>query len=361
MTPLCTVVGSGARTPLGLNAIESAFLYRTGHAGMREAAILDENEEPTTMCLVPTLDPYTSGADRAIALAEPALVEALGQLGEFAKQLRIKVVVGVDEPLDAKAPDALEPATRIGVALRGAARRVAHENVALEIVPGGPTGPGLRIEDLAAELTAGTVDVTVLGGVHTDYDVSRVRWLEQQGRLFSSGNLDALIPGEAAAFVLLADPRVARRFALPELARILAVGSARERARPDNDESAFEATGLTFAARKVLTPLGDDGPRVGWMLSDLTFEMRGVHEWQAVATRHQKYLCEPQYADFPAHRLGHLGAAAVPLQLMLVAEAWRHGFGAHSHALLFAGNDAGERVALLASAGEDAARTEPPA
>ena len=359
MNPLCVVVGTGARTPLGLNAVDSAFLYRAGHAGMREAAILDENDEPTTMCLVPTLQPYATGVERAIALGAPALAEALGHLGPLARELRIKVVVGVDVPLAPPTPGMPDDADQIGAALRAVARQHAHEAVALEVIRGGAAGPGLRLEALAGELAAGTGDVIVLGGVHTDHDLLRVRWLEKQGRLFASGNLDALIPGEGAAFVLLADPRVARRLQLPELARILGTAAATERARPDNDESAFEALGLTAAVRKVLTPLGDDGPRVGWMLSDLTFEMRQINEWQAVSMRHQKYLCEPQYTDFPAHRMGHLGAYALPFELTLVAEAWQRGFGPHTHALLLVGNDSGERVAVLATAGAAADAVEP--
>lgn len=355
MKSLGAVVGTGARTPLGLNARESAFLYRAGHVGLCEAAVLDENEEPTTMCLVPTLDPYLSGPERVIALAEPALAEALTVLGPLAKELEINVVVSLDE----RGADDSALSPQVESALRTTARHYAHEDVGVGLSSGGPAGPGRWMEKLLGDLRAGKVDIVALGGVHTDYSVPRVHELEYQGRLFSSGNLDSLIPGECAAFVLLADPHVARRYGLPELARINAVGSATEHARPDNDLSAYEAAGLTVALRKAFAPLDEESLQVGWMLSDLTFEMRELYEWQSAAVRHQRYLCEPQYTDFPAHRLGHMGAAALPLSLALVADAWRYGFGPHERAVLLAGNDAGERVAVLASAGEGAVPPEP--
>ena len=151
--------------------------------------------------------------------------------------------------------------------------------------------------------------------------------------------------------------RNARRLQLPELARIHGIGSAFEKANPDNDESAFEAAGLTVALRRALELLGDEksDEKVGWMLSDLTFEMREVYEWQAVAARHQRYFGDPQHADFPAHRLGHMGAAALPLCLTLAAEAWRAGFAPHERAVVTVGSDTGERAAVLASAGRTAA------
>jgi 3-oxoacyl-[acyl-carrier-protein] synthase-1 len=48
--------------------------------------------------------------------------------------------------------------------------------------------------------------------------------------------------------------------------------------------------------------------------------------------------------------MGHLGAAAMPLHVILAAEAFRRGFAPHPYAVSIAGSDGGERAALLLSA-----------
>ena len=203
---------------------------------------------------------------------------------------------------------------------------------------------------LCEALNAGAIEVAILGGVHTDYDPDRIAALVAGDRLFRSDNLDALIPGEAAAFVVLMRPDTARRHQLRTRAEIHAAATAHEKARPDNDESAFQAAGLTTALRTVLAPLGQEGLRSGWMLTDLTFEVFRHFELQAATVRTQRFYCEPQAVESPAQRLGHLGAASMPLHLVLAAEGFCRGFAPHPIAVSIAGSDTGERGALLISA-----------
>ena len=52
----------------------------------------------------------------------------------------------------------------------------------------------------------------------------------------------------------------------------------------------------------------------------------------------------------PAQRLGHLGAAAMPLHLALASEAYPRGFAPHSLALSIGGSDGGERAVVVIGA-----------
>ena len=54
---LAVVASVGAYTSIGLTARDTGFLLRTGASGLTEGALLDSNEEPVIMCVVPTLDP----------------------------------------------------------------------------------------------------------------------------------------------------------------------------------------------------------------------------------------------------------------------------------------------------------------
>ena len=73
-------------------------------------------------------------------------------------------------------------------------------------------------------------------------------------------------------------------------------------------------------------------------------------EWQSVLVRCADHLGPPYRIDFPAHRIGSLGAAALPLFLALAAEAFHRGYAPAPVALLSVGSDSGERGALLVAA-----------
>jgi 3-oxoacyl-[acyl-carrier-protein] synthase-1 len=83
------------------------------------------------------------------------------------------------------------------------------------------------------------------------------------------------------------------------------------------------------------------------VLTDVTAEMHRQLEWQAMFIRGQRFFGPPQWVDAHAHKLGRMGAAALPLQVAIAATAWRHGFGPHPLALSTVGSDSGERVATL--------------
>jgi 3-oxoacyl-[acyl-carrier-protein] synthase-1 len=343
---LAVVTGIGARTPLGLDAVSSAFLYRTGHPAMTEAALLDENEEPVTMCLHTTIDPLLVGAPRALALALPAFEEAARGLP---RELKVKLVVCVDEHAATPAADGVVQAGAVVAELKRRAQEI-FEDVTIETSARGAAGPAFAMSDALDTLGSRGTDAVIIGGVHTDYDPRRVLELSRAGRIFTPDNLDSMIPGELAAFVVLMRPEAARSRGLDALARIHAVGTAFEKARPDNDESAFEAIGLTVAVRKATADLLSENGRAGWLLNDLTYETFRLYEWQAMTVRMQRAWCEPQQNESPAQRIGHMGPAAIPMHVVLACEAWRRGWAPHPVALSCAGSDAGERAAVLLSA-----------
>jgi 3-oxoacyl-[acyl-carrier-protein] synthase-1 len=346
MKSLAAIVSVGARTPIGLSALDTTMNYRAGMAGMTESSILDLNEEPLTMCLEPTLDPLLVGAGRVVRLALPALEEALAGMSAAARGLKMKLIGCIDEHLAEKREDGIVPA---GIVLRMLQRRIEElgHDVVLETSARGAAGPAFAVMDDLDALARGTLDVVILGGLHSDYDPPHLRRLEEAERIFTPENLDAMIPGESAAFAVLMRPDVARRHGCAALGQIHEVATAFESARPDNDESRFSAVGLTVVVRKLGAAL--EGRRAGWMLTDQTFEMRRVWEWTSMYARTQGFFADPHLVDNPAQRLGHLGAAAMPLHIVLACEAWRRGHAASPIAVSYAGSDTGERAGFLLS------------
>jgi 3-oxoacyl-[acyl-carrier-protein] synthase-1 len=219
--------------------------------------------------------------------------------------------------------------------------------VIVEGVAKGEAAPGLRLVAACEELSRGEVDVVLLGGAHSDYDPEIIERLSSLGRLFGAGNVNGVIPGESGAFLLLTTPAFARKHDLQPRAWLHGVGMGFEKAGPDNDEPASEALGITLAVETAMRGMEADKLRAGWMLTDMTAEIHRVYEWQAVFIRAQRFLGPPQWVDAHAHKLGRLGASALPVQVAIASTAWRHGFGPHPFALSTVGSDSGERVATV--------------
>jgi 3-oxoacyl-[acyl-carrier-protein] synthase-1 len=328
------VVRVGAVTALGLDARRTGFLLRAGFPAMAESPLSNGAGEAVTMAFLPTIDPALVGPERLAALALPAFAEAVAPLGD----LPAEVLLAVDEGL---------PHGALAAPLLETALLRAMPRARLTVEPRGEAALGSFLPKALAALRARSADLVVVGGVHSDYDPEALTRLEASGRLFSRDNLDARIPGEAAAFAVLMRDGDASRQGLPALARVLGVGTGRERARPDNEDPAFAATGMTAAVRAATAPLAAGGAKLRWLLTDLTGEMRRLYEWQAVFTRTQDLLEQPCHVDSPAQRIGYLGAAALPLSVAMAATAWEHGYAPAPVALATAGSDGGERAAIV--------------
>ncbi|WP_437605840.1 hypothetical protein WMF20_32910 [Sorangium sp. So ce834] len=340
------VVRVGARTPIGLNARQTGFLLRAGFPAVSEAPLASSAGEAISMGFIPAIDPRIVGPERLVLLAAPAFEEAAAPIRDG----RTVVQLALDEGV----PDA--PAA---TQLLAAAVKRSMPSATVGIVAGGEAALGPLLLEALSALSSRLVDAVILGGVHSDYDPRAIAALEESGRLFSPDNLDARIPGEAAVFFVLMRDADAERQGLRALARVLGVGVGRERARPGDDAPAYEALGLTSAAQQAAEPLARAGRTAGWMLTDLTGEVRRLREWQAAFVRMQDVLGRPYVIDSPAQRIGYLGAAAVPLLVAMAATGWEHGYAPSPVAIATAGNDGGERAAvLLASPARWAEREE---
>ncbi|WP_438002323.1 hypothetical protein WMF26_24710 [Sorangium sp. So ce185] len=324
----------GAKTAVGLNAQQTGFLLRAGFPAMAEAPLANAAGEAITMAFVPTFDGRLVGAERLAALARAPFEEAVAPIREVAAEVHVAI--------DERCEDG-----EVSIALLEAMVKRAMPAASVRVEAGGEAAPGGLLPAAIRALETHQANAVVIGGVHSDYDPRSIAALDASGRLFSRDNLDARIPGEAAAFFVLMRAGDAARYQLTPVARVLGVGTGRERARPDNDAPAYEALGMTAAVKQATAPLAGDGRTAGWIMTDLTGEMRRLYEWESVFVRAQKVLGRPYLIESPAQRIGYLGAAAIPLFVAMAATAWRHGYAPSPIALATAGNDGGDRAAVV--------------
>jgi 3-oxoacyl-[acyl-carrier-protein] synthase-1 len=357
MQPRVVIASVGVRSAIGLNAVETAMMLRAGSAAMAESVLVNASDEPVTFCVQATLPPTLVGWERAGQLAIPAMQEALVPFGKTAADLRMKLVLCVDEISKREMErtqsgafgERVHPAAPMVNFVHERAKEMIAPNVPIQLCARGNAGPATIMEEIVASIERGEHDAILLGGVHTDHDPERIAELEEQGRLYSSENLDALIPGECAAFVMLVSPNLARHWRIPVHAGIVSFGQAWEEATPDNDHPAMEAYGMTSAVKLATKDAIDAGVKIGWSITDMTFEMRRVYEWQAMLVRTRSAWGEPYVVESPAQRIGNLGAATMPFGMAMAHEGARRGVAPDKRCLVLAGSDSGARGALCLS------------
>jgi 3-oxoacyl-[acyl-carrier-protein] synthase-1 len=326
------VVAVGARTPLGLDACQTGMLLRAGFASMAPAPLGPEGED-VTVCHNPALC-GTSGGARAAELGGAAIDELLDGLSDRPENTRVRLYLAFDA--DADDPD--------GVAAEVLAHcKARFRNTELDVSLRGAGGPPLMVAQAVDALRASRADVCIVGGVHCDYDAGRIARLIAQDRLYSDDNMDALMPGESAAFIALAKTQHDDR----ALGHVCGIGNAVAEATSDNHEPSAPARGATQCVRHAVAALARENARAGWVLSDIGFESWRLREQQTVLVRHHTVLGAPYRLDNPAQRIGDMGAAALPLCAALVCEGFTRGYAASPIALITAGSDSGERGALV--------------
>jgi hypothetical protein len=342
------VVAWGCVTPLGQNAIQSAFGFRAGASGLGQCAVLDPTGEVPVMATVPTLNPYAEGAVRLQPLLLLSIDEALAPILPVINGLAATVYFLADEDAS-PAIDATTTAESLGLVCRDRVREATNTRARVEVRRTGAAGLGEVLEQAQAELNSGTVQLVVICAAHTDYDRASIQWLSEHRRLHTPDSLDGMILAEMAGTIVLCTATVARQLRLVPALCIQSFAYFTEKATWFNDESAYEALALTLAARHATEPYVRANKKIGWMSSDASLESLRIAELQALITRLQSRLGPPQQLDTPGHRIGHLGAAMGLWQTIYAAEAYMRGFACSPELLCLLGSEQGRRAALMLS------------
>lgn len=348
---LAGVVAAGARTPIGLNAQQTGMLFRAGFPAMGYAPIGPDGAD-VTICLQGALKAELEAEARKQALAGAALSEVLAQLAPLTEKStpgRVLLLLGLDPIEDTHHADERDRAVALARWLLAQCQR-CFPATQLDLVLAGGAGPCAVLPSWLHKLNKGEIDLIVLGGVHSDCDRAVIARLIAEERLYADDNLDAILPGESAAFVALTSQAYARHMRLPISARLCGAGHGSEAARFHNELPSAPAQGATAAMRQATAPLEQHQLQAGWLLSDLGFEAWRMREYQTVHVRAHNVLGPPYRADNPAHRLGRLGASAVPLMTALAAEAFERRYAPSPIALITAGSETTDRGALVLTA-----------
>ncbi len=347
MKPRGVVYATGAVSAIGTTSLETAMLLRTGLPAITEAPLsAGDPKSGITMGMTRLLSPTRFGSERAtelLGLALAELVTSVRDAGGLAiRDLKLRVAVSIDEEVAGSTTLLRNQLTAL------LANQLGQVDVRFSPPngPGGAAGAAHVLDDALTALTLREADAVLLCGVHTDYDPERITRLVAEDRLFSPENPNAVIPGEAAAALLIGRPDLVHRIRMDPRLELFSIGTAKGDLTPFSSTSVFEDFALTNAFEAAMADLAEE-LKIGFALTDLGTEQYRVREFYATLTRISQRFMEPMSIDAPAQRIGALGAASMPLSLVLASEMSVRGYAPAPLGVVVGGSGQGARAAMV--------------
>ena len=211
-------------------------------------------------------------------------------------------------------------------------------------LPEGRTGAARAVVGAEQLLSNGTVDAVLVLAMDSYLDGHSLMWLTESERLKAPDQPAGLMPGEAAAAVLLT--RDAGATAGPPIARIRAAAVDSE----DGDYVSGErhhGRALARALTTALTTCGRSTPVVTDLYGDLNGEAWRAYEFGAALSQIPADLLQAGPFVAPAVSIGETGAASTLASIAIAARALERGYATAETALVTAMADAGQVAALV--------------
>ncbi len=350
----------GVSSPLGLDARQTALVFRARKLAPGKTSFGTGLAYGNVRSR--RLSDSLVGRDRLIALAAPALAEAVRGLPSNMGPLPLFLSLPprraeTEEPLGADFFEVLGKRANVQIALDSS-----------EPFPIGHAGFAVALDRAFTVLAAAAVPAplqalsfgrlgkppelaapakpkptyAIVGGVDSYHDPAVLKALDKERRVNADGIWDGFIPSEAAAFVVVALPNTN----IPAIGRVLGIAVGME--RPDDPQNPPIGEAATDATRAVMTNL--NAP-VSWVLPDVNNERHRVKEWMFVRMRNHDFFDESTTVETRlCDELGDVGAAIGAVSVAHVCTAFQLGFAPSQQALVTLASDGLARGAIALGA-----------
>ena len=349
--PDVVIVSAGMITAVGLSAAETAASVRSGTARFAESSILDKRFEPLVLAGVPGQGlpelteevanaPLTTREARMIRLATVALAGCLKSLPERASAPGLSLALPETEttrPLE-HAQFVKYFGQQTGWRFDPKLSDGSHRGRAGGLAAIGQASDAIRM---------GRAKFALAGGVDTFCDRDLLESPVMEKRVNSSANLDGFIPGEGAAFLLLADREAARSAGLAPWAVLSPVALGAESGHLYSQEP-YLGEGLAQTVQ-ILVQSGTAVDPIKEVYSSMNGENYWAKEWGVARIRNNGSFSPDHGMHHPADCYGDAGAACGPLMTALAAVGIKEGYR-RSPALVLGSSDTEQRSALLVRA-----------
>ena len=345
------VVASSVLCAAGRGTEQLWASVRTGIARIGNSNVMNRNLEPIRMGLVPEdalepqlppelqLLPLPARARRMLRLGAPAL----RTLRESFGQPPARLFLGLPQLAVAEAQWLKGFALNLGK-LAGVPIDPPNSRVV-------PSGRAAALNALELALDALKGDPTrpvIVGGVDTFMDLKLLASLDAERRILGSQVMDGFIPGEGAAFLVLADATLANQSAADAVIVVEAAASASDAGHRSGSEPA-RGEGLAQAMNVLRHRLQNASEPVATTFAGFNGESFDAKAWGVARLRHADFFASRMVLEHPADCFGDAGAATGAILLALAAKALAAGHRT-GPALVWAASDGESRACALMSA-----------
>jgi 3-oxoacyl-[acyl-carrier-protein] synthase-1 len=333
------ITGTGMVCPVGLSAVSACAAKRAGISAFAELPYSDNAGEPVIGGSVPGLCWTLARDSRLVMLLTKALTDLLNGQPDL-QWVHVPLLVCLAE---SGRPGGGAALARSIVKWIENELKVQFHPTNSRAFPSGHTAGFEALREARNLIQRGDVPACIVCATDSFLNAASLFWLDQHYRLKTPANRDGVIPGEAAAAVLVqADPSAAATV------EVIGLGFAKEQASILSEEPLL-GLGLAAAARSALGQAKLGLNEIDVRLSDVTGELYGFKELPLIEGRLMRVVRkEAQPLWHWAEAIGDSGAAAGVAQLVLANEAFKKGYAPGQRAICFSSSVAGERaVAVL--------------
>ena len=338
------ISGAGAWTSFG-GLVHAAAAHRAGLSRARELPELgycgdvDNESRPVTGHVAWGCDHF-EGAARTAQLGTMALTDLLDSMERRPDPDRTAALVSLGG-VPRSGTEGGDPVRDAQVTVRK-----VFDRCGLELGPrrvrcavGGTLGFLPVLTAAVRAVQEGSFQSCIVGAIDSNCDPTRVQELFQAGRLRTADNPVGLIPGEAAAFLVVerADPG-----GQPPQSVLARVHPASWEHVPLSDEDAPDGRPLISVVSNALAAAGCAPSTLGDLLLDLNGEPRPSVAW-GNALVHAPGRCDVTgwNVDLPIATFGDVGIAFGPLAAALACRAFVRDYARGTHAALVHCYDSG--------------------
>ena len=342
------IIKTGAITPVGIGAAQTAASVRAGIARTSESSIYDKNFDPFVMAILPddVLPPLeqdleqitglTARQTRMLRLAAPALQEVLEDIPQ---QEQIPLYLGVPEAF----PDRPNPVHDAFIEHLCVQTGIQVNIENSRLLPKGRAAGLIALNEAIKDILSGTHKYIIVGGVDTYVDLYLLGTLDMEGRILGPRVMDGFIPGEGAGFLLLTGDENARADKLPPLAMLSQASTGYEEGHLYSDQP-YKGDGLG-ATLEQLFQKNEFSEPIKYIYSSMNGENHWAKEWGVAYLRNSQSIDDEYDMRHPAEYYGDTGAASGILMIVLSATAISNGYQT-GPSLITCSSDFGGRAAV---------------
>lgn len=331
---MAALASAGFVSAVGSDWPASCAAIRARIQGFAESAFLDGRGKPVVIASAREAVPQKSGLPLLAAIAAQAIAECLGDLPLHRTPL-LCAVSRADRPGRPPGIAALLPRIErsLGAEMHSDSR----------LFEAGEVGALLALDAGRDLLRRDRADCCLICGVDSLVNADALHFLESTGRLKSEANPDGLIPGEAAACVMLVPEGRDNCAAL----QIRGIGFGQEAAMMGGADPVL-GLGLAAAMKSAFADGAMTTEDVDYRLTDAT----GERYWFADATYGMSRVFRVRKPYFEmwniSDSIGHTGAAAGASMLAYLLYVFQNGLSPHAGVMLHNSCPTGERAAVVA-------------